>query len=233
MLRRFRKVLRKHFGFSRAEFNGILVLCGILILFVSGFEIYKQLELRNYDVDHVKADKLDSLLALVDIKNDQQSVQKHDEPIGIPFGNSNQPERKKSKKEKASQKIEKMPLNKADTSHLKKIYGIGNVLSERIIKYRDLLGGFVSLNQIAEVYGIKPEVAAKFNQYFYIDEPIITKINLNEVKFKSLLRHPYFDYETTKKVFNAKRKQALDSAALRHIFISDSAFQKISPYIKW
>jgi DNA uptake protein ComE-like DNA-binding protein len=49
---------------------------------------------------------------------------------------------------------------------LKKVYGIGDGLSERILNEREKLGAFVSMEQMNDVWGLSPEVIAKLNQQF-------------------------------------------------------------------
>lgn len=73
--------------------------------------------------------------------------------------------------EKLSKKLAKenvrVNLNIADTSQLKRVYGIGDKLSERIVKYRDKLGGFVSMSQLKEVYGLDSTVVEDVERDFY------------------------------------------------------------------
>ncbi|MDR0796724.1 MAG: helix-hairpin-helix domain-containing protein, partial [Tannerella sp.] len=48
-------------------------------------------------------------------------------------------------------------LNSADTTILKKVPGIGSAFANRIVRFRNLLGGFYTVQQLAEVYGIDEE----------------------------------------------------------------------------
>ena len=52
-------------------------------------------------------------------------------------------------------------INTANAEDLQKIHGIGQVLSQRIIRYRERLQGFALETQLAEVYGLSPEVVAR------------------------------------------------------------------------
>lgn len=85
-------------------------------------------------------------------------------------------------------------LNRADTNDLKKIKGIGSKLSARIIKYRDMLGGFYSENQVKEVYGLDSTVVDEVLKYGTIKNPPLRKIKINEVtveEFKHYYIRPY------------------------------------------
>jgi DNA uptake protein ComE-like DNA-binding protein len=87
-------------------------------------------------------------------------------------------------------------INTADTAVLKKIYGVGDVLSNRIVKYRELLGGFVSKQQLKEVYGLSPETVDNISQRCFVGdhfEPVKIKINFATVA--ELKRHPYLSYD--------------------------------------
>lgn len=105
-------------------------------------------------------------------------------------------------------------LNQATAEELKSIYGIGDKLSNRIIAYRNSIGGFYFEDQLYEVFGLKPEVIAELRKYFKIlSKPTITKVNVNEATFKQVLHLPYIDYELTKKIFDYRD----EFAEIQHI----------------
>lgn len=90
-----------------------------------------------------------------------------------------------------------IPLNVSDSAALVNIYGIGPVLSVRIIKYRNLLGGYVSKDQLLEVYGMTSEYFENICNAIYIDTAAVTPIHINTANFAVLSRHPYLnDYQS-------------------------------------
>lgn len=94
---------------------------------------------------------------------------------------------------KPKEKPQPFDLNEADTTQLQKIYGIGSKLAQRIVKYRDKLGGFVSAQQLNEVYGLDSMVVEKLVAASYLPEkPAVKTINLNSADEKTLAAHPYF-----------------------------------------
>ncbi len=96
-------------------------------------------------------------------------------------------------------------INKATQEDLKRVYGIGEKLSERIIKYRSKLQGFSFESQLYEVWGLEKEIAAKLVSTFkIIEKPKIKKLNINVLTFKELLSNPYIDYDLCKKIFEYK-----------------------------
>jgi DNA uptake protein ComE-like DNA-binding protein len=100
-------------------------------------------------------------------------------------------------------------INKATKEDLKTIYGIGEKLSERIIKYRSKLQGFSMEKQLHEVWGLEQETATKVLLVFKVLRlPNIQKSNVNTVTFRELLKNPYIDYELCKIIFNYRDEVA-------------------------
>ena len=89
-------------------------------------------------------------------------------------------------------------INMSDSATLVKLPGIGPVLSARIIKYRRLLGGFASIAQLKEVYGLPEETYELIKGRVFADSMMITRIGMNSAGYKELSRFPYFEkYEVT------------------------------------
>lgn len=104
---------------------------------------------------------------------------------------------------------EKQDLNTVTAVQLKEISGIGDKLSERIVKFRNSMKGFINDSQISKVYGLKPDIIDKILQrYTVLSQPIIEKINVNTATFKQVLHLPYIDYELTKKIFQYRDEVA-------------------------
>ena len=84
-------------------------------------------------------------------------------------------------------------LNRCDSAALEKLPGIGPVLSERIIKYREILGGFYSVDQLKEVYGITDSTFSFISGKLMVDSAEINQIEINRAKFGELVKHPYLE----------------------------------------
>jgi DNA uptake protein ComE-like DNA-binding protein len=95
--------------------------------------------------------------------------------------------------ENGSFQITKIDLNKCDSAMLDRLPGIGPVLSARIIKYRNLLGGFISREQLKEVYGLTEESFNRIAERVFADSSDVTFIGINSAGYKELIRHPYFE----------------------------------------
>lgn len=99
------------------------------------------------------------------------------------------------------EKINVLDINQATQEDLKKIYGIGDGLSERILKEKEKMGGFVSMEQMNDVWGLSPEVIEKLNEHFKIKAlPSVKKLNINNASIKELMQFPYFRYALAKSI---------------------------------
>ncbi len=153
-------------------------------------------------------------------------------PASLPI---NQKVNLASDKKKALQEKIKQDLNKADTAALKKIYGIGEKLSLRIVTYRNNLGGFIHENQLREVYGLDSLVVDRILKRFYVDQsskPI--KLNLNTATEEELSKHPYIRYKIAGAIvayrFQHKHFQAIDDL-LKIKLIDAGNFERMRPYL--
>jgi DNA uptake protein ComE-like DNA-binding protein len=113
------------------------------------------------------------------------------------------------KQTKSKGVIIKRNLNQVSADGLISIYGVGKVLANRIVKYRTSIKGFMFNDQLADVYGLKPEVAERILlKYTVLEKPTIKKVNVNIATFKEVLHLPYIDYELTKRIFNYRDEVA-------------------------
>ncbi len=100
-------------------------------------------------------------------------------------------------------------LNSATAEELIAVRGIGQKLSQRIVKYRNKLGGYLINEQLYEVWYLDKEIADRVLQRFVVlKKPSIKKINVNTATFKEVLSIVYIDYELTKKIFNYRDEVA-------------------------
>lgn len=92
-------------------------------------------------------------------------------------------------------------INKATQEDLIKIYGIGEAISLRILKLKESLGGFVSMEQLKDVWGLSPEVIKNLNTHFKVSAlPNVKKIDINNASIKELSQFPYFNYQLAKQI---------------------------------
>ena len=100
-------------------------------------------------------------------------------------------------------------LNSADTTELKSLPGIGSFFARNIVEYRDKLGGFVEKKQLLEVYAFDTARMSNIENHIVIDSIELRKIKVNSDDFKTILRHPYIEYEDVKKIVNYRESKGM------------------------
>ena len=91
-------------------------------------------------------------------------------------------------------KQEVIELNSADTTAFKTLKGVGSYYALKIIEYREKLGGFYEIEQLLEVYGLKPEVITENKAFIQLDTSLVVKININTATKEELNNHPYIKW---------------------------------------
>ena len=127
-------------------------------------------------------------------------------------------------------------LNSADTAQLRCLHGIGPVFAARIVKYRQLLGGYVRKEQLLEVYGMDEERYAGIAANIVLDTASVTKLRVNDLSIAELKRHPYLDYYQAKAIVDfrngGRRYQSMDDLRLVSL-IDDETATKLQGYIQF
>ncbi len=128
----------------------------------------------------------------------------------------------------------KVELNSADSTELLKLNGIGPVYASRIIKYRELLGGFYSVNQILEVYNFPEETFKNIEGNISADTMLVKKIRINFADFKEFVRNPYLNRKQIESIIKYRDK----NGAFQNItqlktsgLIDPETFSKLKPYL--
>jgi len=98
-------------------------------------------------------------------------------------------------------------INAATAEELRVINGIGAVLSERIVKFRNRLGGFLIEEQLYDVYGLAPEVVKKvLLKYKVFNKPVVQKININSASVKEISSLVYIEYSMATEVVSYREE---------------------------
>ena len=125
-------------------------------------------------------------------------------------------------------------INAADSIELMELSGIGTKLSKRIIKYRDLLGGFYSLAQLKEVYGLSEEVMLQIDGMLKVDQTGIRKVDLNFADWNELAKHPYIQKNLARQIikFRTKYGNINEPKVLRDSMILNiGEYDRLKPYL--
>lgn len=224
------KQIKNFLTFSRKEQRGVIVLSAILIMLI----ITKySLSFFNHwpDVDFTEFEKeIDLYYQARDNWIDSLQQVEKEKPVQYENKSINSVQQERGYKPKMQKIIE---LNAADSADLLPLRGIGPVFASRIIKYRNLLGGYYSCGQLLEVYGMDSVRFIPLISFISIDTSLIHRKNINKSTFKELLRHPYLDYDNVKAIMKYK-DQSGDFNSMEEIrdsgLFSDSLWLKLRCY---
>ena len=125
-----------------------------------------------------------------------------------------------------------LELNMAAAEDLRLLPGVGPVLSQRIVRFRDVLGGFHNIDDLYEVYGLDSSVVDEAKAYVTVDATLVRPLCLDTMSFRSMLKHPRFDVETTKKLMRARGRgvHTLD-VILERSRLDSAVLLKVQPYL--
>jgi DNA uptake protein ComE-like DNA-binding protein len=98
-------------------------------------------------------------------------------------------------------------LNSADTSLLMQVTGIGRGYAKGIVRYRQLTGGFVSVDQLSEIYGMRPENLDIIRPHCMVNTELVRKIKVNSAGVERLKGHPYINFYQSKAIYELRRKK--------------------------
>lgn len=124
-------------------------------------------------------------------------------------------------------------INIADTSAFKALPGIGSKLAARIINFREKLGGFYSVEQVGETYGLPDTVFQKIKPWLYTKPGFLRKINVNTATVEGL-KTPYIPYNVANAIYQYRMHSGTFKSIgdIRKIPIIDEAlYVKIAPYL--
>jgi competence ComEA-like helix-hairpin-helix protein len=124
-------------------------------------------------------------------------------------------------------------INTADTTAFISLPGIGSKLASRIANFREKLGGFYSIEQLGEVYGLQDSVFQKIRKYLRLNDPSVKKININIATVDELKAHPYIKYNIANAII-AYRNQHGPFSAVEDIkkimVVTEELYSKMLPY---
>ena len=126
-------------------------------------------------------------------------------------------------------------INTADTSEFIALPGIGSKLALRIVNFREKLGGFYSIEQVKEIYGLPDSTFQKIKPLLILGNETIKKININTATADELKTHPYIRYNLANPIV-AYRNEHGNFSALEDlkkiIVITDDIYRRILPYLE-
>jgi competence protein ComEA len=137
------------------------------------------------------------------------------------------------KKVYEKKQIAAVEINAADSAALESLPGIGGGFARRILAFRNKLGGFYNINQVAETFGMQDSTFQKVKPFLNCNPSLITKININTATADELKNHPYLKWQLANIIVNYRKQHGNYKAVedLKKIMtIDEETYNKIAPY---
>ena len=130
-----------------------------------------------------------------------------------------------------SRPLEPLDLNMADSTELVRLPGIGAATAMKIIRYRERLGGYTEISQLAEIEGL-PDSLMK---WFIITDTIpVSRIAVNKATLAELRRHPYIDFYQARAIVEFRNERGIIKGPEQLSFMEEFTAQdliRLKPYL--
>lgn len=126
-------------------------------------------------------------------------------------------------------------INRADTAEFKKIPQIGSVYARRMVKYRELLGGYCRKEQLLEVYGMDRALYESVLPWLSLENAEVERLSVNSLSLVRLKAHPYIDFYQAKAIVELRKKKRLtgiEDLSLLEEFSPDDML-RMEPYLSF
>ncbi len=168
-------------------------------------------------------DEVSRLLPFVRIeqKSDDKYIVSENKEFNQPF-------------KKTNQSNTTIDINAADTSAFIALPGIGNKLANRIIAFRDKLGGFYKIEQVEETYALPDSTFQKIKDKLVINNPSVKKININTATVDEMKTHPYIRYNMANAIVQYRNQHGgfITLSDLKKIMlVTEDIYKKAEPYL--
>lgn len=137
------------------------------------------------------------------------------------------------KRQEARGQFDRLDINSATEVMLVALPGIGAYTAAKIIAYRERLGGFLALDQLQEIQGIKPEILQKVLPYLVLEQGV-KRMSINEVSYETLKQHPYLTWNQANSIIKMRKQKGLfkEIKELKEsVLIDDDTYKKLLPYV--
>lgn len=137
------------------------------------------------------------------------------------------------KRQEARGQFDKLDINSATEVMLVALPGLGAYTAAKIIAYRERLGGFLALDQLQEIQGIKPEILQKVLPYLVLEQGV-KRMSINEVSYETLKQHPYLTWNQANSIIKMRKQKGLfkEIKELKEsVLIDDDTYKKLLPYV--
>jgi DNA uptake protein ComE-like DNA-binding protein len=220
-------LLKSYFYFNKQERKGIMALLLLILLMLIIPHVFrvmfppKQLDFRWESVDEQKVQLSTSNWPM---SNSQKQVANSLYPVS------------KGQQIVSNKRLLQYPveLNSADSETLVALYRIGPGLAHRILEYREQLGGFVSLEQLTEIWGFDEDILFDLKGKISVNPKKAKRYQVNTVTYEQLSSHPYFKYKLSKAIVNYRTQHGAFASLeelKKVVIVNDSVFKRIARYL--
>ena len=130
--------------------------------------------------------------------------------------------------------VQVVELNSVDSAGLDALRGIGPVFAKRILRFRDLLGGYATREQLLEVYGLDSTLYQMILPFVKVDPDQIKQMDINQCPLPALRKHPYIGYYLAKAIADYRVKhvmfRSVDEVSLLP-GMTPEKFKQLRPYL--
>lgn len=126
-------------------------------------------------------------------------------------------------------------VNNADTTAFQSLYGIGSKLAARIVNFRNKLGGFYSIEQVGETYGVPDSTFIRIKPFLQLNPATLLQLDLNQATYNELNAHPYISSKLAYLIMKYRKDQgAFKSIETLNELVAQTndSFEKIQHYVR-
>ena len=131
-------------------------------------------------------------------------------------------------------RVSVIEINTADTTAFISLPGIGSKLASRIVNFREKLGGFYSIDQIGETYGVPDSTFQIIKQYLKLENTALRKLNINTATVDELKAHPYIKYSLANPIVAYRNEHGSFSNVediKKVMVVTEDVYNKIALYL--
>jgi competence protein ComEA len=125
-------------------------------------------------------------------------------------------------------------INQADTTAFISLPGIGSKLATRIVNFRNKLGGFYSVEQVGETFGLPDSTFQLIKPRLQCAPLAVQKININTADANTLKQHPYIRWNVANAIVQYRQQHGVFSSReqlQQIVLVTPELYQKIEQYI--
>lgn len=128
-------------------------------------------------------------------------------------------------------------INAASAEEWQQLRGVGPGWAKRIVNFREKLGGFTSVEQVGETFGLPDSVFQKIMPNMRLASPVFRRININNATLDELKKHPYLNSFQATVLFNYRLQHGnyTDLASLKKVKagFSETDWARLEPYLDY